>query len=129
MSASKLTNIKRYDIKSTIGKYSAKNIFDSYITNDELKRHPEIYPSLKRDKKLILDVLSQNKPKIINMKGIQNESMSKLVSRLNSFYKVFFNYYKRQKNSSEDTNILSQENKDFLKKYKKANKSNEINKS
>ena len=129
MSASKLTNIKRYDIKSTIGKYSAKNIFNTYITNDELKRHPEIYPSLKRDKKLILDVLSQNKPKIINMKGIQNESMSKLVSRLNSFYKVFFNYYKRQKNSSEDTNILSQENKDFLKKYKKANKSNEINKS
>ena len=129
MSASKLTNIKRYDIKSTIGKYSAKNIFKSYITIDELKRHPEIYPSLKRDKKLILDVLSQNKPKIINIKGIQNENKSKLVSRLNSFYKVFFNYYKRQKNSSEDTNILSQENKDFLKKYKKANKSNEINKN
>ena len=129
MSARKLTNIKNNDIQTTMGKYSAKNIFKSYITVDELKRHPELYPSLKPGKKLILDVLSQNKPKIINIKGVQNENKTKLVSRLNSFYKVFFNYYKQQKNSSEDTNILNQENKDFLKKYKKSNKSNEINKN
>ena len=129
MSATKLTNIKNYDIKSNIGKYSAKNIFKSYITVDELKQHPEIYPSLKHEKKLILDVLSQNKPKILNIKGLYNENKSKLVSRLNSFYKLFFNYYKRQKNSSEDTNSLSQENKDFLKIYKKANKSTELNKN
>ena len=129
MSARKLTNIKNNDIQTTMGKYSAKNIFKSYITVDELKRHPELYPSLKPSKKLILDVLSQNKPKIINIKGVQNENKTKLVSRLNSFYKVFFNYYKQQKNSSEDTNILNQENKDFLKKYKKSNKSNEINKN
>ena len=128
MSARKLTNIKNNDIQTTMGKYSAKNIFKSYITVDELKRHPELYPSLKPGKKLILDVLSQNKPKIINIKGVQNENKTKLVSRLNSFYKVFFNYYKQQKNSSEDTNILNQENKDFLKKYKKSNKSNERNK-
>ena len=106
-------------------KYSSKNIFNSYITIDELKKHPEIYHSLKRDKKLRLDVLSQQKPKIINIKGINNTNKSKFASRLNSFYKLFFEYYKRQQNSSEDVNLLSQENKDFLKKYKKANKSKE----
>jgi hypothetical protein len=30
---------------------------------------------------LILDVLSQNKPKIINIKGVQNENKTILVSR------------------------------------------------
>ena len=129
MSARKLTNMKRNINPMNSGKYSAKNIFASYITVDELKKHPELYPSLKGDKKLRLDVLSKKKPKILNIHGLQNENKSKLASRLNSFYKVFFNYYKHQKNSSEETNILNQENKDFLKKYKKANKSNDANKN
>jgi len=129
MSARKLTNIQSYNIPFNKGKYSAKNIFNSYITVDELKKHPELYPSLKREKKLILDVLSQNKPKKINTKGIQSENKSKIANKLNSFYKVFFDYYKHQKNTMEDTNILNQENKDFLKKYKKTNKLNEINKN
>ena len=119
MSSRKLTNIKRYINPSNSGKYSAKNIFASYITVDELKKHPELYPSLKGDKKVRLDILSQKKPKIINIHGLHNENKSKFASRLNSFYKVFFNYYKHQKNTSEETNALNQENKDFLKKYKK----------
>ena len=129
MFSPKLTNMKNYINPINSGKYSAKNIFTSYITVEELQKHPEIYPSLKRDKKLRLDVLSQKKPKIINIHGLQNENKSKIASRLNSFYKVFFDYYKHQKNSSEGTNTLNQENKDFLRKYKKANKSNEINKT
>ena len=129
MSSRKLTNIKRYINPSNSGKYSAKNIFASYITVDELKKHPELYPSLKGDKKVRLDVLSQKKPKIINIHGLHNENKSKFASRLNSFYKVFFNYYKHQKNTSEETNALNQENKDFLKKYKKANKSNDASKN
>ena len=126
MSSRKLTNINNSKIPLNRGKYSAKNIFSTYITVDELHKHPELYPSLKREKKLLLDVLSQKKPKIINIKGIHNESKSKFASRLNSFYKVFFNYYKQHQYSSENKNVLSQENKDFLKKYKKTNKSNEI---
>ena len=127
MYSNKLTNIKNNISSLNRGKYSAKNIFNSYISVDELKKHPEIYPSLKRDKKLRLDVLSQKKPKIINIHELHNENKSKFANKLNSFYKVFFDYYKRQKNSSEDTNLLKKENKYFLKKYKKATKSNEIN--
>ena len=129
MSARKLTNIQSYNIPINKGKYSAKNIFNSYITVDELKKHPELYHSLKREKKLILDVLPQKKPKKINTKGIQSENKSKIANKLNSFYKVFFDYYKHQKNTMEDTYILNQENKDFMKKYKKSSKSNEINKN
>ena len=125
MSSRKFPNINNRNYPLNRGKYSAKNIFSTYITVDELKKHPEIYPSLKPEKKLHLDVLSQQKPKIINMKGILSENKSKFASRLNSFYQVFFDYYKRQKNSSKDVNILSQENKYFLKKYKRVNKSNE----
>ena len=127
MYSNKLTNIKNNIGPLNRGKYSAKNIFNSYISVDELKKHPEIYPSLKRDKKLRLDVLSQKKPQIINIHELHNENKSKFANKLNSFYKVFFDYYKRQKNSSEDTNLLKKENKYFLRKYKKATKSNEIN--
>ena len=127
MYSNKLTNIKNNIGPLNRGKYSAKNIFNSYISVDELKKHPEIYPSLKRDKKLRLDVLSQKKPKIINIHELHYENKSKFANKLNSFYKVFFDYDKRQKNSSEDTNLLKKENKYFLRKYKKATKSNEIN--
>ena len=127
MSARKLTSIKNNINQFNPGKYSAKNIFNTYISVDELKRHPELYPSLKREKKLRLGVLSEKKPKIINIHGLQSETKSKFASKLNSFYKVFFDYYKRQKNSSENTNALNQENKDFLKKYKASNKTREIN--
>ena len=79
---------------------------------------------IKGVKELKIEILLKN-----NKKLDWPKNKTKLVSRLNSFYKVFFNYYKQQKNSSEDTNILNQENKDFLNKYKKSNKSNEINKN
>ena len=127
MNSIRLTNIKNNINPLNRGKYSAKNIFNTYISVDELKRHPEIYPSLKRDKKLRLDILTQKKPKIINIHELHNENKSKFATKLNSFYKVFFNNYKKQKNTSEDTNILKKENKYFLNKYKKATRSNEIN--
>ena len=126
MSARKLTSIKHYINPFTSGKYSAKNIFNSYISVDELKKHPEIYPSLKGDKKLLLAPLSEKKPKIINIHGLKSERKSKFATKLNSFYKIFFDYYNQQKNTSENTSLLNQENKDFLKNYKKSNESGEI---
>ncbi len=58
MSSRKLTSMKKYINQMNSGKYSAENNFASYITVNELKRHPELYPSLKGDKKLRLDILS-----------------------------------------------------------------------
>ena len=112
------TEIEEHKYK---GKYSLKDIFRSYLTIDELRRHPEITPAVKGDKKLTLDILSQKKPKIIKSKGIRNEKRIKFASNLNSFHKIFFDYYKDQKKSNDIIYALSQENKQFIKKYKKTN--------
>ena len=103
------------------GKYSLKDIFRSYLTIEELRRHPEITPAVQGDKKLTLDILSHKKPKIIKSKGIRNEKRIKFASNLNSFHKIFFDYYKDQRKSNDIIYALSQENKQFIKKYKKTN--------
>jgi hypothetical protein len=89
---------------------------------EEIKRHPEITPAIKGDKKFRLDILSNQKPKIISVKGIHNESKIKFATRLNAFHKIFFDYSKHQKNSLNEIRSLSKENKVFIKKYKNANK-------
>ena len=112
------TEIEEHKFK---GKYSLKDIFRSYLTIEELRRHPEITPAVKGDKKLTLDILSHKKPKIIKSKGIRNERKIKFASYLNSFHKIFFDYYKDQRKSNDIIYSLSQENKQFIKKYKKTN--------
>ena len=107
---------------SYIGKHSIKDLYNSYITIDDLKKHPEITPALKGDKKMKLDILSKVKPKIINIKGLQNESKIKFATRLNSFHKIFFDYYKNQNNSLGPISTLRKENREFMKKFKNANK-------
>ena len=103
------------------GKYSLKDIFRSYLTIEELRRHPEITPAVQGDKKLTLDILSHKKPKIIKSKGIRNEKRIKFASNLNSFHKIFFDYYKDQRKSNDIIYALSQENRLFIKKYKQTN--------
>ena len=105
-----------------IEKISLNELYNSYLTAEELKRHPEITPAIKGDKKFRLDILSNKKPKIISIKGSKNENKVKFANRLNSFHKIFFNYYKNNKNSLEHIRSLSKENRDFIKKYKKTNK-------
>jgi len=112
------TEIEEHKYK---GKYSLKDIFSTYLSNEELRRHPEITPAIKGDKKLTLDILSKKKPKVIKSKGIRNEKKMKFASNLNSFHKIFFDYYKDQRKSNDIIYALSQENKQFIKKYKKTN--------
>ena len=106
-------------------KYTPKEIFNKYLSIEEIKNHPEITPALKGDKKIRLDILSRQKPRMINIKGMQNQNKIKIATRLNSFNKIFFDYYKNQQNSNNDIKILNQENKDFSKNYKNSNKSKE----
>jgi len=104
---------------TTVGKYTPKKLFTNYITIKEMKDHPEIISALKGDKKLKLDILSKYKPKLINIKNINNQDKLKFSSKLNSFHKLFFKYNKNKKNSKkEELNILSEENKAFLKNIK-----------
>ena len=98
-------------------KYSPREIFNKYLTIEEIRKHPEITPAIKGDKKFRLDILSRQKLKIINIKGIQNQNIIKFISRLNSFHKLYFDSYKNNINSKEEVYSLNQENKLFSKKY------------
>ena len=107
---------------TTVGKYTPKKLFTNYISIKEIKDHPEIMPALKCDIKIKLDILSKYKPKLINIKHIKNQDKLKFSSKLNSFYNLFFNNNINKKNSKkEELNILSEENKAFLTKYKDSN--------
>ena len=117
---------RRLKTELSENKYEEKNtlneLYNSYLTPEEIKRHPEITPALKGDKKFKLDILSNQKPKIISVKGINNESKVKFATRLNAFHKIFFDYYKNQNNSLNEIHLLSKENKEFIKKYTNSNK-------
>ena len=123
MSSSTNRNLKsELSENKYVEKHTLNDLYNSYLTMEEIKRHPEITPAIKGDKKFRLDILSNQKPKIISVKGIQNESKIKFATRLNAFHKIFFDYSKNQKNSLNEIRSLSKENKVFIKKYKNANK-------
>ena len=123
MSSSTNRNLKsELSENKYVEKHTLNDLYNSYLTMEEIKRHPEITPAIKGDKKFRLDILSNQKPKIISVKGIQNESKIKFATRLNAFHKIFFDYSKNQKNSLKEIRSLSKENKVFIKKYKNANK-------
>ena len=100
------------------GKYLPREIFNKYLTIEEIRKHPEITPAIKGDKKFRLDILSRQKLKTINIKGIQNQNRLKFISRLNSFHKLYFDSYKNNINSKDEINVLNQENRLFSQKYK-----------
>ena len=104
-----------------ISKYSPREIFRKYLTIEDIKRHPEITPAIKGDKKVKLDILTNQKPKVINIKGVNNQKRIKFVSKLNSFHKLFFDNFKNNINSKEEIDSLNQENKNFSKNYKHSN--------
>ena len=104
-----------------VSKYTPKEIFRKYLTIEDIKRHPEITPAIKGDKKVRLDILTNQKPKVVNMKGVYNQNRIKFVSRLNSFHKLFFDNFKNNMSSKEEIDSLNQENKIFSKNYKHSN--------
>ena len=107
-------------------RYSPNEIFKKYIKVEEIKKHPEITPAIRGDKKIKLDILSVQKPRVISLKGIRNQNKVKIATRLNSFHKLFFDYYKNNMNSKDEINTLSQENKYFSKNYQNSNNAKEV---
>ena len=103
------------------GRRSLNELYHSYLTVEDLKKHPEITPAVKGDKKIKLDVLSVVKPKVINMGGL-NSNRIKFANSLNSFHNIFFNYNKNQKNSLGEIRTLRKENKEFMQKFKDSKK-------
>ena len=101
---------------------SAYKMAESRLSVVEIRKHPELIPALKGDKKIRLDILSQQKPRIINLKGIQNPCKIKMANRLNEFHKLFYENYKGHQISMEEINTLCKENNVFSIKYNKSKK-------
>ena len=110
--------------KGYISKYSKREISSKYLTIEDIKKHPEIIPAIKGDKKVRLAILTNQKPKVINIKDVYNQNRIKFVSKLNSFHKLFFDNLKNNINYKEEIGTLNQENKIFSKNYKHTSKNN-----
>ena len=103
-------------------------LIESYVSLSERKNHPEISSAIKSDKKLRFGLLSKLKPKLTDTKGIHNESKLKLINRINSFRKIYFDYYRNHGFSLKEIKALKKENNFFSKNYKKMKEKNNENK-
>ena len=136
--------IPRRILQKSNSEYSMKvneTIYDkirSYMTLREINENPVLASALTQDKKIIFNLLTPNKSKIASIKGIKNEKKLKLIERINSFRKSYFNYFKNYKYSMDEMTNLSKENSFFMKRYheleekmgiKKADKFEEIKKA
>ena len=109
---------------------SSNKFIESYASLSEKKKYPEISLALKKDKKIRFGLLSNLKPKLIDVKGINSENKLKLVDRTNSFRKIYFDNYHNQGFSMKEIRTLKKENSFFSKNYKRSdNNSNKASSS
>ena len=97
-----------------------KTIYDkirSYMTIREINENPILASALTQDRKIIFNLLTANKSKIVPIRGIKNEKKLRLIEHLNSFRKSYLNYFNNYKYSMDEINNLSKENSIFIKKY------------
>ena len=96
------------------------------MTNKEINSNPVISSALTTDKKITFSLLTPSKSKIISIKGLKNEKTQHLVDRINTFRKVYYNYYKNYKYSLDEMNALSKENSLFIRQYHKIEEKTDI---
>ena len=97
--------------ESTLKRYDT--IYDkirSYMTFREINENPVIASALTQDKKITFNLLTPNKSKAIPINGLKNEKKRRLVDRINSFRKSYFNYFKNYKYSMDEITNLQKEN-------------------
>ena len=89
----------------------------SYMTIREINENPILASALTQDKRIMFNLLTRNKAKITNIKGLKNERKQHLVEQINTFRKAYFNYFKNYKYSMDEITNLTKENDFFMKKY------------
>ena len=101
-------NIKTYTIYDKIR---------SYLPLKEINENPVLSSALTQEKKIVFNLLTSNKSKMISTKGLKSEKKLRLVDRINSFRKSYYNYFKKYKYSMDEITTLSKYNALFMKKY------------
>ena len=109
-------NNNEQDIKNRL---SSNRLIESYLSLGEIKTHPEISSALKNDRKIRFGLLSPMKPKLTDLKGVTNENKQKLINRINSFRKIYFDNCRNQGYSLKEIRTLKKENNLFSNNYKK----------
>lgn len=97
---------------------SSNKIIESYNSLSERRSRPVISSAIKNDKKIRFGLLSKLKPDLTDIKGIKNANKIKLINSINSFRKIYFDYYKSQDFSMKELLAFKKENNFFSKNYK-----------
>ena len=97
--------------------FPSNKVIESYVSLNDRKKHPEISLVLKSDRKFRFGLLSPLKPKLTDTKGIHNENKLKLINRINSFRKIYFNNNRNISFSMKEIRTLKKENNFFSRNY------------
>ena len=97
--------------------FPSNKVIESYVSLNDRKKHPEISLVLKSDRKFRFGLLSPLKPKLTDTKGIHNENKLKLINRINSFRKIYFNNNRNIAFSMKEIRTLKKENNFFSRNY------------
>ena len=93
------------------------NKVHSFMTSREINENPTVASALSQDKKIMFNLLTPHKSKLISVKGIKNEKKRYLVEQINKFRKSYFNYFQNYKYSMDEITHLQKENSLFIKRY------------
>ena len=96
------------------------------LTAEDYKEHPELYPAVNYERKISFDLLSKDKPTVmINTHSHKNENKLKIISSIESFRSIFFDYNKNGKRNFMNYHSTQKENNIFTNQYSKIQKRNE----
>lgn len=92
------------------------DILKAHMTLDEINRNPTLSSALTNNKPLKFSPLTSKENKIIPSL-IQNQKKQRLINSINTFRKVYFDYNKNVKISSDEMNNMSKQSNQFINSY------------
>ena len=109
---------------SSAEKYGNKlNEIFSRIPGEIIRKNPEIEKIVNPQPKIIYDVINHSKkPKLIEITGNMREPQEKMVSNLNDFREMLYDFNKEGKELLGNFADIQEENNNFAKLYKKIQK-------
>ena len=126
----KIILIKKNPIKSRNHNSSADDLIKSHITREEMINYPEIKSLLSKGKFLHFGKLTPYKTKLSNLSekdNLKRESQIKIIKNVNSFSKIFHEYYNFYRKQMSTINDLGDQNHKFFELFKKLEIKNKNN--
>ena len=119
------SKINSHRVRSSSGeKYGNKlNEIFSRIPGEIIRKNPEIEKIVNPEPKILYDVINHNKkPKLIEITGNMREAKEKMISNLNDFREMLYDFNQEGKELLSNFENIQEENFKFSKVYKKIQK-------